>query len=305
MKKKPIRLIPYMCGSGAYSAGAEKGPLALARSGMIEALRGQGLDVQWWREPEEAETDFKALGLKSRARTGSETCEDVVYYHVTRLCDDVEQALQQGFRVVTIGGDHSMAIGSVAGLARAKKAQGKTGLLWLDAHPDIHTMKTSRRKTYHAVPLSVLLGEGPRKFSGLAEAKATLDPRHIAYVGIRSIDEPELHQIARYNIKSFTNGDLDQFGLKDSLTQSLAHIAKGTKARMLSLDLDGIDPSYAPGVGTAVAGGIDAPELLKLLKSMGRKADFDVIEITEYNPDRDQKMKTATLVEDILLALLA
>lgn len=304
MNKKPIRLIPYLCGCGAFSAGAEKGAIVLAQSGLVEGLRRKGLDVDWWRDPITAEFDYKALGLKSRPPAGSKEREDVVYFHLTQLCDDVEDAVKQGYRVVTIGGDHSMAMGSVAGLARAKKAQGKTGLLWIDAHPDIHTIKTSRRKTYHAVPISVLLGEGDKKFSALGGDKATLNAQHVAYVGLRSIDEPELHQIARYNIKAFTNGDLDQFGLKRAMTDSIAHISKGTKAKFLSLDLDAIDPAFAPGVGTPVPGGLKAAELMSILKTAGRVADFDVIEITEYNPVRDVDGRTAALVKKILAALL-
>lgn len=304
MKQKPIRLIPYLCGCGAYTGGAENGPLALAQSGLVENLRRKGLDIDWWRDPVMAEFDYKALGLKKRPAAGSPDCEDVVYFHVSQLSDDVEAALSQGYRVVTIGGDHSMAMGSVAGLARAKKAQGKTGLLWIDAHPDIHTMKTSRRKTFHAISVSALLGEGPRRFSELAGSKPALKAPHISYVGLRSIDEPEIYQIARHKIKTATNGDLDQFGLASVLERSVAHICKGTKARILSLDLDAIDPVEAPGVGTTVPGGISAKELLKAMKTTLKQADFDVIEITEYNPKFDQDGRTATLVKDILSALL-
>lgn len=303
MKKKPIRLIPYLCGCGAFSGGSENGPLALAQSGIIESLRRKGLDIDWWRDPVTADLDYKALGLKSRPAANSPACEDVVYFHASRLCHDVEAVVSEGYRVVTIGGDHSMAIGSVAGLTRAKKAQGKTGLLWIDAHPDIHTIKTSRRKTFHAVSVSTLLGEGPKRFSALSGKKPALSSQHIAYVGIRSIDEPEIRQIARHNIKSFTNGDLDQFGLSYALENSISHIKKGTKAGFLSIDLDGIDPSFAPGVGTPVPGGISAPEFLRLLKSVVRQADFDVIEITEYSPRFDKDGKTAALVKKILMAL--
>jgi arginase len=239
MKKKPIRIVPYLCGCGAFSGGSEEGPLALARSGLVASLRRKGIDIDWWRDPLTAEYDYKALGLKARPAAASAAREDVVYFHVSRLCDDVESALNQGYRVVTIGGDHSMAIGSVAGLARARKAQGKTGLLWVDAHPDIHTMKTSRRKTFHAVPVSVLLGEGPKRFSELAGKKPALTARNIAFVGLRSIDEPEMHHIVAHNIKTFTNGDLDQFGLASALRDSIAHIKKGAKAGFLSIDLDG------------------------------------------------------------------
>lgn len=305
MKKKPIRIIPYLCGCGAFSGGSEEGPLALARSGLVESLRRKGVDIDWWRDPLTAEHDYKALGLKSRPAAASAAREDVVYFHVSRLCDDVENALNQGYRVVTIGGDHSMAIGSVAGLARARKAQGKTGLLWVDAHPDIHTMKTSRRKTFHAVPISVLLGEGPKRFSELAGKKTALAARNIAFVGLRSIDEPEMHHIVAHNIKTFTNGDLDQFGLALALRDSIAHIKKGAKAGFLSIDLDGIDPAYAPGVGTPVPGGIEAPEFLKLLRSDVREADFDVVEITEYRPRSDKNGKTGKLVQKILEALYA
>jgi arginase len=305
MSKKPIRLIPYLCGCGAFSGGSENGARALKKAGLVQALRKQGLDVDWWRDPDLAEFDYKALGLKARPTAGSKAREDVVYFHLTQLCNDVEEAVKAGYRVVTIGGDHSMAIGSVAGLARAKKAQGKTGLLWVDAHPDIHTMKTSRRKTFHAVPISMLLGEGDKKFSAMAGAKPALVSKNIAYVGLRSIDEPELHQIARNNVKTYTNGDLDQFGLKKAVTESLTHISKGAKAKFLSLDLDAIDPEFAPGVGTAVPGGLDEKELLAVLKTAGKRADFDVIEITEYNPKLDKQGKTATLTKKILSALLA
>lgn len=305
MKKKPIRIVPYLCGCGAFSGGSEEGPLALARSGLVASLRRKGIDIDWWRDPLTAEYDYKALGLKARPAAASAAREDVVYFHVSRLCDDVESALNQGYRVVTIGGDHSMAIGSVAGLARARKAQGKTGLLWVDAHPDIHTMKTSRRKTFHAVPVSVLLGEGPKRFSELAGKKPALTARNIAFVGLRSIDEPEMHHIVAHNIKTFTNGDLDQFGLASALRDSIAHIKKGAKAGFLSIDLDGIDPAYAPGVGTPVPGGIEAPEFLKLLRSDVREADFDVVEITEYRPRSDKNGKTGKLVQKIIEALYA
>lgn len=306
MSKKPIRLIPYLCGCGASTGGSENGPRALQKSGLVQALRRQGLDIDWWRDPDTAEFDYKALGLKARPAPGSKACEDVVYFHLTQLCDDVEEVVKAGYRAVTIGGDHSMAIGSVAGLARAKKAQGKTGLLWVDAHPDIHTMKTSRRKTFHAVPISVLLGDGDKKFSGLAGgAGAALKARHISYVGLRSIDEPEMHHIVGHKVKTFTNGDLDQFGLRQAFTDSLAHITAGTKAKFLSLDLDSIDPAYAPAVGTAVPGGLQERELLSVLKSAGKNADFDVIEITEFNPRLDKDGRTAALVKKILSALLA
>ncbi len=305
MKKKPIRIVPYLCGCGAFSGGSEEGPLALARSGLVASLRRKGVDIDWWRDPLTAEYDYKALGLKARPAAASAAREDVVYFHVSRLCDDVADALTQGYRVVTIGGDHSMAIGSVAGLARARKAQGKTGLLWVDAHPDIHTIKTSRRKTFHAVPISVLLGDGPKRFAELSGNKAALSARHISYVGLRSIDEPEMHHIVAHNIKAFTNGDLDQFGLAHALRESVGRVTKGTKAKFLSIDLDGIDPAYAPGVGTPVPGGIDAPEFLKLLKGDLRKADFDVVEITEYSPRFDKNGKTGKLVQKILEALYA
>lgn len=309
MAKKPVRLIPYLCGSGAFSGGCEEAARALHKSGLVAGLRRAGVDIDWWRDPTTAEFDYQALGLKMRPPAASKAREDVVYFHLTQLCEDVEEAVKAGYRVVTIGGDHSMAMGSVAGLARAKKAQGKTGLLWVDAHPDIHTMKTSRRKTFHAVPVSMLLGEGDKKFSTMAASKAgdkpALSARHVAFVGLRSIDEPEMHQIVKHKIKTYTNGDLDQFGLKRSFTESLAHISKGTKARFLSLDLDAIDPVFAPGVGTAVPGGLDEAELLSVLKTAGKKADFDVIEITEYNPSLDRGQRTAKLVGKILSALLA
>lgn len=305
MSKKPIRLIPYLCGCGAFSGGSENGARALKKAGLVQSLRKQGLDVDWWRDPDLAEFDYKALGHKSRPAAGTKAREDVVYFHLTQLCDDVEEAVKAGYRVVTIGGDHSMAIGSVAGLARAKKSQGKTGLLWVDAHPDIHTLKSSRRKTFHAISVAALLGESDERFSHMAGPRAAISAKQIAYVGLRSIDEPEILQIAKHKIKTYTNGDLDQFGLKKAMTDSILHISKGAKAKFLSLDLDAIDPVFAPGVGTAVPGGLDEKELLAVLKTAGKRADFDVIEITEYNPKLDKQGKTATLTKKILSALLA
>jgi len=151
----------------------------------------------------------------------------------------------------------------------------------------------------------VLLGEGPKRFSELAGKKPALAARNIAFVGLRSIDEPEMHHIVAHNIKTFTNGDLDQFGLASALRDSIAHIKKGAKAGFLSIDLDGIDPAYAPGVGTPVPGGIEAPEFLKLLRSDVREADFDVVEITEYRPRSDKNGKTGKLVQKIIEALYA
>ncbi len=297
--KKPIRLIPYSCGAGAYQTGAEKGPAAFYQSGLEPYLRGRGLDAGWVRMPS-AYVDYRNL-----AACGTPERTATVLEQLIRLQRDVKEAAGAGSVSVTLGGDHSMALGSLSGLAQARAAHGKIGLLWIDAHPDIHTWETSRRKTFNAIQMTALTGQVPDSLKNLLGPQAVLSPAHIFYVGLRSIDEPEIHALSRLGIRCYTNGDLDQFPLARAFEDALSVITKGTSALALSFDLDACDPSFAPGVGYPVPGGIMRRDLLEGFAYLKSRVAFDLVEVTEYYPDKDRGEETADLAKEALGALLA
>lgn len=291
----PISLIPYAFSANTYAHGAERGPLFLAEKGLAESLSGNGRDVVWHRDPRRLiPAFFDGDSVKGK------DAEDHLFLACRTLCEDVETVVKNGRIPVTLGGDHTMAMGSVAGFARAKKTQGKTGLLWIDAHPDVQTRKTTYGGSWHGMGLATLLGRNPCRMTELAQADAVIDPQHVFCLGLRSIDEPEIHFIARNNLRVATNGDIGQLGMKHVLEDAARVLGKGTDALFLTIDLDVCDPSTAPAVGTPVPGGFMRDDLLEALSWITKELDFGGFEIAELNPEIEGAETTASLIRDIL-----
>jgi arginase len=200
-----------------------------------------------------------------------------------------------------LGGDHSCAIGTWSGAASA--LQGPLGLIWVDAHLDSHTPESSPSKNIHGMPLATLLGYGDPTLTGIQNAKPKILPENVVLIGIRHYEPAEHELLSTLGVKIFYMEDITEMGLDAVMTSALAIITEKTEAFGISVDVDGIDPLDAPGVGYREPNGIPAFDLLKSLKLLIQNKAFIGAEIAEFNPERDIEHKTEKLIIDLISLL--
>ncbi len=300
---RKISLIPYVCGAGASLSGTEQGPAVIKQHGLEKDLSTAKHLVTWSEDPEKIYEQERGL-YKNLPPLGSKERHDFVLRHVRAISTSVEHAVKSGAFPVTIGGDHSMAAGTIAGLARAKNAHGRIGVIWVDAHGDIHTPETSPSKAYHGMPLAALLGFGDKDFASLGGPEPVLRPENIVYMGLRSTEKEENRRISDLGIHAFSMKDITGGDLQKIFLRALKTIAKNIDYLVLSIDLDAFDPSDAPAVGSPEKGGFHRDEMLKALAALTKKRAPDMIEIVEFNPAQGGAEKTYELLRDILKTLL-
>ena len=227
---------------------------------------------------------------------------------VARLCgmlgSAVADAIRRGRLPCVLGGDHSCAGGTWSGVARALHAQGRSplGLLWIDAHMDSHTPRTSHTGRLHGMPLAWLLGEDDDPLHGLASG--VIDPRHVSLVGVRSFEAEEAERLKRLGVRVFLMAEIASRGLPAVLDDALAIASGDTAAFGISIDLDVVSPTDAPGVGTPVAGGLDADDLAHALERVAGRPDLAAIELVEYCPRLDAQGCSANVAVELLAAAL-
>ena len=289
VSRTPVRIVGVACGSGAPDPRCANGPAALRKYGLVGRLRHAGMDAAW-------------AGIIPTPASGENL--DVVSAVAGALAIRTEELVARGRLPVVLGGDHSCAIGTWKGIARAL-APGRTlGLVWIDAHMDAHTAQTSESGKLHGMPLACLLGEGDPRLTGIADG-ARLDPRRVCLVGVRSFETGEAALLHRLGVRVFFMHDVARRGLQAVMKEAVGIAGGGDRSYGISLDLDAVDPRDAPGVGSPAPGGIGATDLLRSLARYGRGPMLAGLEITEYNPDRDRNSKTARLVTATIQALLA
>jgi arginase len=225
-------------------------------------------------------------------------------FAVSKLCGllgtAVADSLRRGRLPCVLGGDHSCAGGTWSGVARTLR--GELGLVWVDAHMDSHTPRTSHTGRLHGMPLAWLLGEDDDPLYGLASG--VLDPRHVCLVGVRSYETEEADRLDRLGVRVFMMDEVRGRGLRTVLDEAHAIATRGTACYGISIDLDAVTPEEAPGVGTPVAGGIAAAELVGVLGSIGRGPGLAAVELVEYCPDLDAQGRSAKIAVDLLEAVL-
>lgn len=299
-----FRLIPFVCSAGASVLGTERACLDLSEHNVIEHLSNQGVDVSWHIDPHEiydlkqgkrAHEQMPALGTPERQK--------LVIWHCEQIKKHVKSAVEAGHVPVTLGGDHAMAMGSIAGLAEACNAHGRIGVLWVDAHADLNTRKTSPSMAYHGMPLAALLGLGDPDFVRLGGDKPVLNPAHIYYMGIRDIDPGEQERLDDMQIRHMSVEEIEA-DYEAAFERAVQELAEQTDYLFLSLDLDSLDPQDAPAVGSPSPGGLRKDALLPALKSATKKYNFSGYEIVEYNPALNGADQTRTLIFDLLDTVL-
>jgi arginase len=225
-------------------------------------------------------------------------------FAVSRLCASLGTAVADSLRLgrlpCILGGDHSCAGGTWSGVART--VRGELGLVWVDAHMDSHTPRTSHTGRLHGMPLAWLLGEDDDPLYGLASG--VLDPGNVCLVGVRSFETEEADRLERLGVRVFMMDEVRSRGLRAVFDEALAIATGGTARYGISIDLDAVAPEEAPGVGTPVAGGIPAAELIDAMRSIGRAPELAAVELVEYCPPLDAQGRSARIAVDLLEAVL-
>lgn len=293
-----VRIIGAPTDYGANRRGVDMGPSAIRYAGLAEQLRAAGatpLDAGDIDAPPvevcDPQTALPASGNAAFLNETEAVCR--------QLADEVAETLTEGQTPLVVGGDHSVAIGSVCGSAR----ETDLGAVWFDAHTDLNTPATSPSGNVHGMPLAALLGIGA--FDGVDWANAPgLQADTLALVGLRSVDEPETELLAASDISVFTMSDIDQRGITAVTNDALAIATDGVDHLHVSLDLDWLDPTEAPGVGTPVRGGVsyrEAHAAMEQVADCGRLRSLDLVEV---NPILDESNETAELATELAASAL-
>ena len=294
-----VTLIGVPLDLGAGRRGVDMGPSAFRLADIHQTVRDLGYDVIDAGDVEVAVRETRDPGdprMKYLAEIRA-TCE--------ALRDRVGEALAAGARPVVLGGDHSIAMGTIAGVSRFHRERGrKIGLIWFDAHGDMNTAETSPSGNIHGMPLAVALGIGEASLTGLSGASPMVDGARAAVVGLRDVDIAERAKIKASGIGAFTMRDIDERGMRTVMEEAIKRATSGTEGIHVSFDLDGMDPDFAPGVGTPSPGGISFREAHLAMEML---ADTEMVisaELVEVNPILDQSNRTASLAVNLLASLL-
>jgi arginase len=278
---------------GAGRRGVDMGPSAIRYAGLQNRLVSAGMDVKDRGNVKAPLAETRAGGPE-RARFLPEILETC-----QRVGSEVERARADGLLPLILGGDHSIAIGTLSGLA----ASGPGGVLWLDAHGDLNTPETTPSGNVHGMPLSAALGLCGAEFSRNGLRLPALDPQRVALVGVRSLDPGEQEVVRELDLAVYTISDLDRRGVQPVIDEALARVAGGSFVHV-SVDLDVVDPEVAPGVGDPVRGGLSYREAHLALELVAEAGVLDSLELVEVNPIRDHENTTAALAVGLAASAL-
>lgn len=291
-----VALIGAPTDIGAGHRGASMGPEALRVAGIVQALRGRGLDVfdtgniggplNPWLPPVD----------------GYRHLDEVVAWNRATM-DAVGAALASDRLPILLGGDHSLGLGSITAVARHCRQNGRTlRVLWLDAHADFNTSELTPSGNIHGMPVACLFGIGPRALTHLSGEAPMLLPDQIRQIGVRSVDEGERRLVREVGLDIYDMRYIDEIGIRQVMTQALYGVDEDTHLHV-SFDVDFLDPAIAPGVGTTVSGGPNYREaqlVMEMIADSGRLGSLDIVEL---NPAFDLHNKTAQLAVDLVESL--
>ena len=290
-----IRVLGVPLDMGASRRGVDMGPSAMRVAGLEARLEALGHQVTDGGNilVEIAETQAYGHMSARYLKQIADTC--------TRTAEAVVETLEQGMTPLVLGGDHSLAAGSVSGVAEFyRRHNQKIGLVWIDAHSDINTPETSPSGNVHGMPLAALLGLGPEPLSNIFGFSPKIAPENTVLLGVRDIDAAERGNIRRAGLAEvYTMRDIDERGMRAVMEEALRAAGRGTAGYHVSLDMDWIDPEDAPGVGTPVRGGAtyrEAHLAMEIIADHGRMLSFEMVEV---NPVIDEHNRTADLAVEL------
>jgi arginase len=284
---------------GGSRRGVDMGPSAFRIGGLGEKIAALGRSV--------VDRGDLAAPIPETKKHGDPKKKFIK--DIARVCDRLYQlaraSLEEGAMPLVLGGDHSLAAGSVAASAAHARSAGKTiGLLWIDAHGDMNTPASTPSGNVHGMPLAALLGPEPAELSSIGGFSPTVLPQHTALVGVRNLDEREKDLVRNSGVHVFTMKDIDRLGVAAVATEALKAVSTGTAGVHVSLDLDVCDPSIAPGVGTPVRGGLNYREAHLLMELIAESGALTAMDLVEVNPTLDIRNTTAELGIELALSAL-
>jgi arginase len=294
VRERKLAVIGAALDLGAGRRGVDMGPSAIRYAGLDERLQSLGFECDdlgnvGAATPEATESGDPHARFLSQIK---ETCAGIA--------EKVVAAVDDGHLPIVLGGDHSIALGTLGGLA---SSHGPGGALWFDAHGDLNTPETSPSGNVHGMPLAAALGLANDVFASDAWPLPALRPEHVVLVGVRSLDEGERELVRRLGVSVYTMSDLDRRGVEPVVREALERVADAAFVHV-SLDMDVVDPEIAPGVGTPVRGGLSYREAhlaLELVAESGLLGSLDVVEV---NPILDRENVTASLAVELVASAL-
>ena len=292
--KRIVEVIGVPMDLGGDRRGVDMGPSAIRYAQLEGRLRRMGLTVR----------DQGNLHVPDPGEERPHAPEPKAHFHqeivavALELAERVATIVKRGGFPLVLGGDHSLAIGTLAGVARARR---RPGVIWMDAHPDINSPETTPSGNVHGMPFAVALGIAGAPFP--ESLRKSADPRSSALVGIRDVDEGEREHIRASGVTALTIADIYRLGMAGVMERAIA-VASGGDGIHLSLDMDVIDPNEAPGVGTPVRGGISYREAQLAMEMVAATGKLLSMEVTEVNPILDRANATASLAVELIASAL-
>ena len=299
MRQRNIAVIGAPLDLGAGRRGVDMGPSAVRVANLNSRLAELGYDVEDLgnvpvvQRESYPETDPRAKYLPQITAT------------CIQLAEMVEAVLQSGKFPLVLGGDHSIAVGTVSGVASYfRKRNEKAGLIWIDAHTDMNTPASSPSGNVHGMPLACCIGNGPSELTNIFDFAPKVDPGRVALIGIRSVDGAERNNVQKSGVHAFTMRDIDERGLPVVMQEAIRIASVETAGFHVSFDMDAVDPGEAPGVGTPVKGGITYREAHLAMEMLCDSNRMTSMEVVEVNPVIDEVNRTANLAVELVMSAM-
>jgi arginase len=294
-KEWKVRVIGFPMDLGAGRRGVDMGPSALRIAGVGDKLTALGYTVL-----DSGDVDIKTAEIQDIANPRLRYLPEITHA-CTVLADEVESALDNDEFPLVLGGDHSMAIGTIAGIAaHCKKNNKRLGVIWIDAHSDINLPDTSPSGNIHGMPVAVSLGLGAPELTKIGGDFVKLHPHEIVMIGLRSVDEGERELIKKLKIESYTMADVDKQGIHRIIAKVLSSMRAKVDHLHVSFDLDSVDPMFASGVGTPVPGGLTYREAHLIMEAIADTGYMASMEVAEVNPILDNKNASAEAAAELI-----
>jgi arginase len=292
-----IRIIGVPMDLGASRRGVDMGPSALRVAGLQSRLKQLGRHVEDIGNVAVPQPEEQHYGEKNAKYL------DEIAQACRGLADTVKKSLDEEMVPLVLGGDHSIAVGTTAGAAAHFHKQSKRiGVIWLDAHGDMNTPDSSPSGNIHGMPLAAIMGYGPPELTELGGIKPMVEPRNVSLVGIRDLDSKERRLVKDSGVHIFTMRDIDERGMREVMAEAIRFASDDTAGICVSLDMDFVDPSDAPGVGTPVRGGVTYREAHLALEMIADSRSMVSFELVEINPVIDLHNTTALLGVELVLS---
>lgn len=290
-----VRVVGVPMDLGAGRRGVDMGPSAIRIAGVGDRLRDLGYTVT-----DDGDVAVPAPEARDPGDPRAKYLGEI--YHVcNRLRLRVRRTLDQGEVPLVLGGDHSIAMGTVAGVAEYHREHGgAVGLIWVDAHADMNTPESSPSGNVHGMPLAAILGLGHETLVQMGGFSPKVAPRHVAVIGLRSIDAAEKQIVRGSGVRVYTMRDIDERGMRAILREAIELVSDGTEGFHLSFDLDAMDPQDVPGTGTSVRGGISWREGNLIMEMVADSGRMTSCEVTELNPVLDVRNQSGEVAVDLI-----